>query len=164
MAMCSSSGTASRMRPLALFCVLLLLPGSASAQEIEQGSWDAIASLSPQQKVEVYRVNTKRIRGIFVSATPDEVTLSTRQGETTVARADIREFKVRSTSGRFRNAGIGAAIGDGIVGGVIAIAIRGDFDDSLALAIFTVFTSVAALTGFLIGAAFPGYNTIYKVK
>jgi hypothetical protein len=152
------------MRSLgSLICVLVLLQGSVAAQQPGKGSWDAITQLRRQEKVEVYPVKGKRTRGVFRSATNDSVTVSRDSRDITFAKSDVREVKVRRTSGRFRNAGIGAAVGGGIVGGIIAIAIRGDFDDGMALAIFTVFTSVAALTGFAIGVAFPGYNTIYKV-
>jgi hypothetical protein len=153
------------MRPIALLCAFLLLPCTAPAQQRADESWDAIARLKPQVKVEVHSFNGKKIRGEFRSATADSVSLLSQSGELTLARADVREFKVRRTSGRFRNAGVGAAIGGGVVGGILAAILRGDLnDDGLALPVFIVFTATAAIVGFGIGVAFPGYNTIYRVK
>jgi len=100
----------------------------------------------------------KKHSGGFISTSDTAIVIRLRNGDQSYAKDQIQKISVRKGSKRWRNAGVGAAIGAATMGTLAAIVI-GDDDGSFVAAAAVGY----AIIGAGIGALFPGYDTIYRV-
>ena len=121
--------------------------------------WAVVKQLPPEKQVIVV-LKKERFYGRVQSVTDDSLVVVQNKKLTTIAKPDIRRVGIRNSSARGKNAAIGAAVGFGI-GFAIGALIPGDFERSETRPLFG---GIGALAGAGIGAAIPGYSTIYKVK
>lgn len=131
----------------------LLLSAVAFAQT---DSWLLMRGIYPGQDTHVHTSDGRKYKGRFISASDDTVVIRSGKGDTAHAKKDIKKVSVRTAGGRWRNAGIGAAIGAVTIGGVAAAASEADGRIVAAAAVGY------GLWGGAIGALFPGYKTIYQ--
>ncbi|MCX6611256.1 MAG: hypothetical protein NTW74_10450 [Acidobacteria bacterium] len=121
--------------------------------------WAVVKQLPPEKQVIVV-LKKERFYGRVQSVSDDSLVVVENKKVITIAKPDIRRVGIRSGSARGKNAAIGAAIGFGI-GFTIGALIPGDFERSETR---PVFGAIGALAVGAIGAAIPGYSTIYKAK
>lgn len=132
---------------------LLLISTVAFAQT---DSWVLMRGVYPGQDTHVHTRDGRKHKGRFISASDDAVVIRTGKGDSAHAKKDVAKISVRTAGGRWRNAGIGAAIGAGAMGGLAANTADAD-RDFVAAVMFGY-----GLIGAGIGALFPGYKTIYR--
>ena len=121
--------------------IVLLLALSVGAMLGQTDIWTGLRGSSPGQTVHVHLVDGTLQKGRFISTNEGAIVVRQRTGGQSVAKDQIRKVSVRKASKRWRNAGIGAAIGAGFYAAAIGIY---------------------GLVGAGIGALFPGYDTIYR--
>jgi hypothetical protein len=151
------------IRHVAFVCLLGLIT-PLLAQQSRRGDWSQVASLTTNQGIELHPFRGSRLRGRFLAATPQTISLDLQSGQRTFNRTDVRLIKVRRGSARIRNAGFGALIGGGIAGGVSAAALHRDFDDGLGAAITVLLTMIGAGVGFAVGLIPAAYGTLYEAQ
>ena len=139
----------------ALACALAL---PLSAQ-----SWDVLQSLKPGETIKVLDTKGHEDKGAFRSVTDSALTLTAGKSEKSIERALVRRVQVSSKAHRARNAAIGAGIGLAIavvVDQTLGAYLRNETGDS-----GRAITYIAPIGLFgAIGAALPGYRTVYRVR
>ena len=140
--------------------LLVLLPGLGLAQT-GQASWDNLRRLGVGEKIEVVDMKLKSFRGTFVSFSPEAISLRVGSDEVAVQRADVLRVTSRERTRRGRNALIGLAIGaaGGLATGLGIMEREPGYAGAVAGT-----TILGAVVGAGLGAPFPGYQTIYRVK
>lgn len=120
--------------------------------------------LSTGEQINVVDVNGGAHRGLLTAVSEDSISLQSGSKPFTVERARVRRVQVRSGARRLRNALIGAGIGfaigltvDQTFGKFLRNESSGDGGRGLTYA-----TSIGVLGG--IGAAMPGYRTVYRSR
>jgi hypothetical protein len=138
----------------------------APAVNAQGADWSTLKQLRIGQKIQVVDMKLKSIEGEFTGLSGD--TLSVRQGkkELTFARGDVLRVGLRG-GGRLRNSLIGLTIG--ALSGFAAGSAMDHFDDvdsSDPGSNNGKLSGAAAglLIGGGVGAAFPGYHTIYRSR
>ena len=131
----------------------LLLSAVAFAQT---DSWALMRGVYPGQDTHVHTLDGRMHKGRFISASDDTVVIRTGKGDSAHAKKDIKKVSVRTAGARWRNAGVGAAIGAATMGGVAAAA--SEADGGIVAAAMVGY----GIIGAGIGALFPGYKTIYR--
>ncbi len=145
-------------RLILAFGIFTLLTGRGFAQA-EVNSWENLARLGSGERIEVVDMKLKSFRGTFVSFSPEAISLRVRSNEVTVQRADVLRVSSRERTRRGKSVLVGLAVGV-VVGaalGAAAIA-SGGYGAEGAIS----FPIGFGLIGACIGAAFPGYQTIYR--
>lgn len=146
---------------------LMLMAGQVHGQVAkDSGSnkqWSTVQALHPGDFVEVRLQKKETFRGTLVSSTEIALTVDAKSGQTTTARSDIKEVKVKR--GRGRSQILGAAIG--AASGVATAAILdGALTDgngmSGSAAVF--FGAVGAAVGLAITSFRSDYKTVYKAR
>jgi len=140
------------MRLLLIAALVGVSTTAAAKERTEQivHNWDRVESLAPGRRVAVKRFSDPKVKGTFVSATPESVVVQSKKGQVTIARDAVRTVLARR--GKMRSApwvGLGAGFAL-----VAALTTReGDFvQPSAALA----FGAGGAGLGYLGGLAVRG--------
>ena len=124
-------------------------------------SWDSLRSLKSGDPIKILDTSGQESKGAFRAVTDGAITLATGKSETSVERPRVRRVQVRSGSRRVRNAVIGAAIGLAIgvtVDQTLGAYLRNETGDSGRAVTYAV--PIGLFGG--IGAALPGYRTVYR--
>lgn len=134
--------------------VLLSLPLAA------QDPWDGVRNLAPGSLTQVHRAGASKVKGRLVRADDTEVVLTADRREVRIARSEVDRVRIRTAARRARNAGVGGLIGAlaGMATAGIFIASVGDFGTEAVAGMGVL----GAGTGAAIGAAIPGYRTVYR--
>ena len=140
--------------------ILVLVPLPSSAQTARD-SWDNLKQLQPGQRIEVVDMKLKSLKGTFVSFSEEAISLRVKESEVAVPRPDVLRVSLRENSKRTRNLLIG--LGIGAAGGLAAGVGLMEREPGYAGAVAGT-TVLFAVVGAGLGAAFPGYQTIYRVK
>ena len=140
--------------------LLVLLPGLGLAQT-GQASWDNLSQLRAGQKIEVVDMKLKSLKGTFVSFSEEAISLRVKESEVAVPRPDVLRVSLRENSKRTRNLLIG--LGIGAAGGLAAGVGLMEREPGYAGAVAGT-AVLGAVVGAGLGAPFPGYQTIYRVK
>lgn len=151
-----------------LILLTLATPDSLRAREPVSRSWDALQQISPGQSIQVTQPAGRSVSGTFVRVAEQSLVIQNKQGEITLARAEVLRVRLPAKHGR-RNtwigAGVGAAAGAGAGFGIaeqVASESGGDFAN-LRPAIVAVTAGVGALIGALLGSTLGGRSvTIYQ--
>ncbi len=161
-----------KAKVFSLLLVATIFSISLSAQELGKHSWGNLQQVRVGQKVEVVDTNLKKYKGTFLSFSDEAISLRVGKDEVGVQREDVFRVSLREKSKRLRNALIGMAIGAGA--GVAAVEIcaqassRFSFSPCLGqdfrAVAYAILVPVGGAAGAGIGAAFPGYQTIYRAK
>lgn len=136
----------------------------AAEREDPMNDWGNLARLTPGQRVEVIDMNLKRTRGVFRGTSAEELQIETSPaGITTVPKAQVFRVSRTEKSKRMRNALIGMAAGAaaGLVTGALVDRSFSEDGENIAKMLF-VPIGIGAGAG--IGAAVPGFETIYRAK
>ncbi len=175
-------------KPLLGLVVLFLAPALASGQTgnapdrlwaaqpqaaADETGWSNLQQLRVGQKIEVVDTNLKKYKGTFLSFSEEAISLRVKKQEVAVQREDVFRVSLRGKSKRLRNVLIGMAIGAG-AGAALAAAensrtcgnqpLVSCFDLDFGAITYAVLVPVGGAVGAGIGAAFPGYQTIYRAK
>src|SRR5262245_9305475 len=149
---------------LALMLILVTVGPTAFAQQ-PRGDWTAVQSLPADEDISIRLKTGKQVRGEFLSATDNQVTITRKgKGESFAkdAIAQIERLERKAEKGKFAliGAGIGAATGAGIGGAKASSA----SDDGYVYTIAGVAmgTGFGALGGFLFGQAKRKHMVIYQ--
>jgi hypothetical protein len=126
-------------------------------------SWDALRDLKQGDRLKVQDSAGQEVRGAFAAYSADAITVETSKGQVAIDRPKVRRVQVRSASHRARNAIIGAAIGVALavtIDQTVGAYLRNETGDS-----GRAITYIAPIAGLgALGAAFPAYRTIYRVR
>jgi hypothetical protein len=165
------------MKPDVLFIMLSILalvpagarcgerPPSTSAPPADaapQARWENLKSLRKGQHVDVVQMDLKSFRGDFLDVSDEAIRIRVKKEERAIARDQIFRVSVRTAARRGRNALIGVAVGAGLGAAVGAGVLYGTGGSDFAGAIVGATTGIGAATGVGLGAAFPGYSTVYR--
>jgi hypothetical protein len=126
-------------------------------------SWENLNVVRPGQKIEVVDMKLKSYKGGLAAVTDEGITLRVGKDEVTVARGEVVRVSLRENSKRGRNELIGVATGAGagaVPAGIAAKACANE-GGSCPGPVFGML-GVGASLGAGIGAAFPGYQTVYR--
>ena len=143
-----------------------LATGSALAgaeRQADSTNWDNLKQLHGGEKVEVVDMDLKSLRGGFVHFSDNAICLRTRAGEVTLERNGV--FRVSfspGAAGRARNAAFGAAAG--VAGALIAGRVWSTKGQPSSGGDYAKAAACAGAIGAGIGAAFPGWHTVYRAK
>lgn len=133
--------------------LLVALAGLAA----DPGDWDSLSRLRPGQRIEVIDMKLKSTRGEFVAVTPDEL----RVAGGVIERAQVFRVSRRENSKRGRNALIGLAVG-AAAGLAIGAGVDRSFSEDDEHVAKMLFTPIGMGAGAAIGAAIPGFETLYR--
>ena len=131
------------------------------AQRVREDNWDQLKRLGTGQRVEVIERNLKRIKGNWAGVSTDALSLRVAGTVLSIPRADVFRVSLLGKSKRPRNALIGLAAGcaTGLVSGAALDRSFSEDDEHLGK---TIFTPIGCGAGAAIGAALPGFETIYR--
>ena len=137
---------------------LLLLALATATLPAASDDWTLTRGIYPGQTTHVHTQDGKKHSGGFISTSDTAIVIRLRNGDQSYARDQVQKISVRKGSKRWRNAGVGGAIG-AIAMGSLAAATLGNDDGGLVAAVAVFY----GIIGAGVGALFPGYDTIYRV-
>ena len=141
----------------AILWTLLVTCGPVAAQ-----SWDSLRELRGQH-VKVVNTTGEEQKGICASVTADGITVQAGANRVTIERNKVRRVQVRSGARRVRNVLIGVGIGLAVgitVDQTLGTYLRNETGDSGRG--ITYAAPIVVFGG--IGAALPGYRTVYRMR
>lgn len=156
------------MRKLALFLILAGLSHAGLLLAGDEPSWDNLNRSGSGERIDVVDMKMRKLQGTFAGFTEEAISLKTGADEMTVPRAEVLRVTSRERTSRGKNVHIGLQAGAllGLIVGAYLLPPRGgepvNGSPSKAAAVFGAFIGGGA--GAAIGAAFPGYKTIYRAK
>lgn len=144
--------------------VLVTVGPTAFAQQ-GRGDWTAVQSLPADAKISVQLKTGKKVRGDFLSATDNELTITRKgKGESFAkdAIAQIERLERKAEKGKY--ALIGAGIGTAAGAGIGATKAAGASDDGYVYTVVGVAMGAGfgALGGLLFGQAKQKHVLIYQ--
>ena len=151
-------------RSLVVTLVVATAAPLALAQQA-RGDWTAVQSLPADADVSIKLKDGKKIRGEFLSATDNQVTITRKgKGESyakdTIAQVERLERKAQKGKYALIGAGIGAATGTGI--GAAKASSTSDDGYVYTIAGLAMGTGFGALGGFVFGQAKRKHVLIYQ--
>lgn len=146
------------MRSLFVTSPLFLVVATAGAQ-VHADPWHSLDALRSGEKVEVIDQQLKRYTGELRAVADDAIALIDGKKEIAISRDEVFRVGVRDRGRRWRNVGIGAAVGLGL-GTLIGAKPSGEDSDILIVAGAVYGTAAGAG----IGALLPGYRTVYRAR
>jgi hypothetical protein len=141
----------------AIFWIVLVTGAPLMAQ-----SWDSLRDVRGQH-VKVIATSGETQKGICDSVSADGITVQAGSSRITIERNKVRRVQVRSGARRVRNFVIGAAIGLAVgvtVDQTVGTYLRNETGDSGRG--ITYAAPIVVFGG--IGAALPGYRTVYRMR
>jgi len=127
-----------------------------------ESSWEKLRQVRVGQKIEVVDTTMKAMQGNFLGLSDEAITIQHKNNPVSVPRSNVVRVSSREDSKRLRNALIGLAIG-GAAG--IGVAAAVGKDDPEAQAVYRLIAVPVGLgVGGGLGAAFPGFQTIYRAQ
>jgi len=149
---------------LAVTLVLVTVGPTAFAQQA-RGDWTAVQSLPADADISVQLKTGKKVRGDFLSATDNELTITRKgKGESFAkdAIAQIERLERKAEKGKY--ALIGAGIGTAAGAGIGAAKASGTSDDGYVYTIVGVAMGAGfgALGGFIFGQGKRKHVLIYQ--
>ncbi len=158
-----------KAKVFSLLLVATIFSISLPAQEPGEHSWENLQQVRVGQKIEVVDTNLKKLKGTFLSFSEEAISLRVKKQEVGVQREDVFRVSLREKSKRLRNALIGLAIGAGAGVAAAEIFVRTDqpiarFRGEYRSIAYVVLVPVGLGVGAAVGAAIPGYQTIYRAE
>jgi hypothetical protein len=149
---------------LAVSLVLVTVGPTAFAQQA-RGDWTAVQSLAADADISIQLKTGKKVRGEFLSATDNELTITRKGKGESFAKdtiAQIERLERKAEKGKY--AAIGAAIGTGVGAGIGGAKASSTSDDGYVYTIVGVAfgAGFGALGGFLFGQAKRKHVLIYQ--
>lgn len=144
-------------------CILpLFSPSYAAHAASARGSWDEVQRLEKGQRIRVTTKADKTHKGAFAGMTDASVLIVEGTSETGISKDEVLRIEVKSSGRRGRNALIG--VGVGLALGVVIDQTAGHYarneiGEGAGIRAATIALPAALFGG--IGAAFPGYRTVY---
>ncbi len=140
---------------------LALLTAPVQAQVANVNAWTNLSRLHRGDRIEIVQMDLKKFRGEFGGVSEEALVLTMKSAEMTVPREKIFRISSLEKSKRLRNLLLGAAIGGGAALAIGALVDRGFSEEDEHIA-KTVFTPIGLGAGAGVGAAIPGFETIYR--
>ena len=149
---------------LAVTLVLVTVGPTAFAQQA-RGDWTAVQSLPADADISIKLKTGKMVRGDFLSATDNELTITRKGKGESFAKdtiAQIERLERKAEKGKY--AAIGAGIGTAAGAGIGATKASGASDDGYVYTVVGVAMGAGfrALGGFLFGQAKRKHVLIYE--
>ncbi|MGZ8843179.1 MAG: hypothetical protein ACXW18_05920 [Pyrinomonadaceae bacterium] len=149
---------------LATTLVLVTVGPTAFAQQA-RGDWTAVQALAADADISIHLKTGKKVRGEFLSATDNELTITRKGKGESFAKdsiAQIERLERKAEKGKY--AAIGAAIGTGVGAGIGGAKASSTSDDGYVYTIVGVAfgAGFGALGGFLFGQAKRKHVLIYQ--
>ncbi len=154
------------MHSRSLFAAVALAGVVVLMARAQEGQWGIVEELPLATRLEIERTDQVRISGEFQRATTDQLFLDVEEGTIPIPRSDIRRLQMRV--GHYAGSGAkwGFLSGAG-VGAIVGLAQLNPNSDQVeanlaAIGYTLTFGGVGALTGALLGWAYPQQETIYE--
>lgn len=149
---------------LATTLVLVTVAPVAFAQQA-RGDWTAVQALAADADISIHLKTGKKVRGEFLSATDNELTITRKGKGESFAKdsiAQIERLERKAEKGKY--AAIGAGIGTGVGAGIGGAKASSTSDDGYVYTIVGVAfgAGFGALGGFLFGQAKRKHVLIYQ--
>ena len=140
---------------LVIALVVVTVGPTAFAQQA-RGDWTAVQSLPADEDISIHLKTGKKVRGEFLSATDNELTITRKGKGESFAKdtiAQVERLERKAEKGKY--AAIGAAIGTGVGAGIGGAKASSTSDDGYVYTIVGVAMGAGfgALGGFLFGQA-----------
>ena len=126
-------------------------------------SWEALSGLKPGDRVRVRVTGGQDVKGAFVSASGDTISVETGKGKTAIERASVEGVQTRSGARRMRNLLIGVGIGVAVgitVDQTLGVRLRNEGDASGRAVTYAAPIGIFGA----IGALLPAYRTVYRAR
>jgi hypothetical protein len=156
------------LRKFGIFLCVLAMPFVAHAQS-NKTSWENLSGLAPGHKIQVVKMNSKKVSGTFVSVSDAAISLQDPGGEQTIQKTDVRIVKLMENKHRLRNAAIGAAVGAGVGAGIGAGAYSACkpnesfcIDPIGRAGVAGIVAAAGGAAGAIVGALWPSHKTLYR--
>jgi len=146
-------------------CACAIAAVVAAGIPLSAQSWEMLRGLKPGDRVKVQEAGGQEHSGALRAVSADAISLAEGKGEVAIEKAKVRTVKVRASGRRVRNLLIGAAIGVAVgatVDNTLGTYFRNESGQTGAARAVTYIAPIAIFGG--IGAALPGYRTVYKAK
>jgi hypothetical protein len=143
---------------------LTLIPQPSFARD-SGDSWESLKQLRTGQKIQVVDMKLKTLNGTFVEVTEEAILLRTKEGESSIERANVFRVSDRERTNRRRNALIGAAILGGVgitLGSIVDAVCRNETNGGCYRAVGL--GAIGAGAGAGLGAGLSSYQTIYQAR
>ena len=125
------------------------------------GDWGNLGQMTSGQRIEVIGMSLKRTRGEFLASSPEELQVTASSGVVTIPRAQVFRVSLLEKSKRLRNVLIGMAAG-AAAGLATGAAVDSSFSEDDEHVAKLLFVPIGIGAGAGLGAAFPGFETIYR--
>jgi hypothetical protein len=127
--------------------------------------WEVVQGLKTGDRVAIVDTAGQEHKGLFAGASPAAISVETAKGQEAIERPQVRRVQVRSRSRRVRNVLIGVAIGVAVgvvVDQTAGTYLRNESGESGGTRAVSYVAPIALFGG--IGAALPGWRTVYRVR
>ena len=141
----------------------LLSLGLVPAEERPEDTWSNLNVVKAGQRIRVVRTNMHAEDGAFAQYSAESITLRVKGNAVSVPRGEVVRVTLQERSKRLRNALIGMAIGGGAALAVGA-ALDASFSEDGENIAKAIFMPIGLGAGAGIGAAVPGYQTVYRSR
>ena len=158
------------MRNTMTLLAAVLAASNLLGQTTDAASWQNLSRLVSGQSIEVTTKKGESLKGTFVSASEESISLERKLQNVAVPRAEIARVSLRSSQRRkYRliGLGVGAGAGAGIGAGVVASfgLQTGANVKYLNAALVVAVCGAGALVGTLVGSWLGGRGaTVYRAK
>ena len=136
----------------------VVFPVPTYAGEYVEESWENLKQLRVGQRIEVTLTSLKSLQGTWVDFSDEMISLKVDDQLTAVERPKVARVSLRENPRRLRSTLLGLALGGGA--GLFVSACFGSKREGALRRI----APVCAGAGAGLGAAFPSYQTVYRVK
>jgi hypothetical protein len=126
--------------------------------------WKVVQAVPGGEAIQIVLVKKGTVRGNLVSSTETAVTVATKDGQVTTARAEIKRVKVKGDRLKANLVGAGAGAAAGMATGAILSGAFNDGSGGVSGSAVASLGAVGAGVGFLVAALRPSYKTIYKIR
>jgi len=126
------------------------------------GDWSNLERIRAGEKIQVVRQDKKTVNGSFESFSAESLVVRQKSGALVIPKNEIVRVSATEQGHRMRNLAIGAAAGAG-AGYLAGRAATNRWNGQTEFAV-TFATLIGAGGGAGLGAAIPGYPTIYRAN
>ncbi len=152
------------MRNVLLVAVAMLVASPSVLADSNENSWENLAQLRSEQKIEVIDMKLKSFEGDFIDYSGDKISLRVGPQTVSISREDVLSVKNREKHHRLRNAVFGTLMGfagGAAIGAIIAESVADSSETAYGASIGAL---VGMGAGAGVGAALPSPVTVYRAR
>lgn len=145
----------------------------AAGAKPDSANWDNLKTVTPGERIQIVLNDVKSYQGEFQTVSDEAIVVRLETGDQTFARQNVLRVSTKGESHRWRNAGIGAAVGAGAGLGIGAAADAGNncgasrgFGPCFPNVGKEVLTPLGGIIGAVVGVVLPtgGWHDVYRAR